>query len=72
MEVSGQEAYIIYFTHPERTKDYPAIVPNTLPYGMVPYALRRSSVQAASLRVQDGWLACDRDQPFTMRLHESK
>jgi len=59
--VSGQNAYIFYFTHPERTRDFQ--------HGdTVPYRYRRSSVQAAELTVEGDVLCCDRDAPFTMTL----
>ncbi len=55
---SGDEAYIFYFTHPERLT------------GQEPpsYGTRRSSIQAAQLDVVDGKLVCDRDRPFELKL----
>jgi hypothetical protein len=50
--VQGDEAYIFYFTHPERTNDKAA--DNS-------YAMRRSSIQAARLDVVGGVLVCDLD-----------
>jgi len=49
--VSGERAWIFYFTHPDRTgSDHPTI------------RSRRSSVQVAELAVVDGHLVCDRDR----------
>lgn len=54
--VHGGHAYIFYFTHPEVTKaqrqdaDF-----------LWEYRHRRSSLQVAELKVQDGGLYCDRD-----------
>ncbi|GAA4491419.1 glycoside hydrolase [Microbacterium panaciterrae] len=50
--VSRDEAVIFYFTHPGRTSGSPA----------ESYETRRSSIQAARLRVVDGTLICDRDE----------
>jgi hypothetical protein len=53
--VQGEKAYIFYFTHPDReshTAD------------TVTYAERRTSIQAAILRAEDGTLKCDRDEAF--------
>lgn len=64
--VTGDKAYIFYFTHPGRrfhTKDF--MDEN----GNIPYEYRRSSIQAAELEVTDGQLTVkDRDQPFTIYL----
>ncbi len=59
--VCGARAFIIYFTHPD-TQDFP------LRKGIMPYAARRSSIQAAELEVKDGRLLCDRDKPFDIEL----
>ena len=49
--VDGEDAWIFYFTHPERPgKDHPT------------ERSRRSSIQVARLDVEDGNLVCDRDQ----------
>ncbi|GAA2102238.1 family 43 glycosylhydrolase [Microlunatus panaciterrae] len=49
--VCADRAWIFYFTHPDRTgQEHPTI------------RSRRSSIQAAELRVVDGRLVCDRDQ----------
>jgi hypothetical protein len=64
--VQGERAYIFYFTHPEehRTADRPR--PGF--EDMVPYAARRTSLQAAQLVVRDGRLTCDRDEAFDFAL----
>jgi len=53
--VAGDRALIFYFTHPDG-QDHPSRD------GVMPYAARRSSIQVAELRVQDGRLSCDRDR----------
>jgi len=58
--VQDEEAYIFYFTHPER-KEHGEPVNS--------YATRRSSIQAARLDVVDGILVCDRDEAFELSLH---
>lgn len=57
--VQGEEAYIFYFTHPERIGDWQS---------NDSYATRRSSIQVARLDVQDGILTCDRDEDFELAL----
>lgn len=57
--VSGDHAYLFYFTHPGRRgaaarKDG--------------YEQRRSSIQVVELELVDGWLRCDRDKPTRIRL----
>lgn len=55
----GNEAYIFYFTHPDRKE------------GASPekgYAQRRTSIQVARLDVKDGVLVCDRDELFELAL----
>jgi beta-xylosidase len=63
--VVGEKAYVFYFTHPGRTKHTEAGMDEN---GVIPYALRRSSIQAAELVIQDGTLVCDREKPFDFRL----
>ncbi|WP_339278732.1 glycosyl hydrolase [Paenibacillus sp. FSL W8-1187] len=58
--VSGDEAYIFYFTHPGRSQ--------TEAGGKAGYEQRRSSVQAARLEVRDGRLVCDRNEVFELNL----
>ncbi|MEP7765713.1 hypothetical protein [Sanguibacter sp. 25GB23B1] len=55
----GAVAYVFYFTHPERHGEL---------RDPVGYGERRTSVQVATLRVVDGRLTCDRDEPTTPRL----
>ncbi len=57
--VSGDRAYLFYFTHPGRRgpdakKDI--------------YDQRRSSIQVAELEFKNGWLVCDRDKPTSILL----
>jgi hypothetical protein len=57
--ISGDRAFLFYFTHPGRggadgQRD--------------PVELRRSSIQVVELEYKDGWLTCDRDQPTHIRL----
>jgi hypothetical protein len=59
--VSGDRAYIIYFTHPY-TEDAPER------NGVSPLSNRHTALQAAELEVQNGRLVCDRDRPFRIRL----
>jgi hypothetical protein len=56
--VQGDEAYIFYFTHPDRGEGTPV---NS-------YADRRTSLQVARLDVKDGLLVCDRDEAFVLQL----
>jgi len=65
-------AYVVYFTHPGRAELFrdaalgagsgPEIGPTVTP------AERRSSIQAARVRVVAGHLVCERDEPFVMDL----
>ncbi len=64
--VQGDEAYIFYFTHPQRTKGSESIpAPAT---DVEPYALRRTSIQVARLDITDGKMICDRNAVFPFRL----
>lgn len=56
--VAGDVGYAFYFTHP-------CAVPGLEDES---YATRRSSVQVAALRVVDGMLHCDRDEPVDLHL----
>ena len=64
----GDCGYVFYFTHPMRTGDYRTRVNECLPYGQVPYQMRRSSIQAAKIRVECGILLCDRNAPLDIQL----
>lgn len=65
--VLGDRAYIFYFTHPGRVKHTEAPAGKD---GVIPYDLRRSSIQVAPLRIVDGTLVCDRDKPFDFWLSD--
>lgn len=52
--VAGEDAFVFYFTHPERTSDDSTW--NTS------YRARRSSIQVARASVVNGRLRCDRDE----------
>jgi hypothetical protein len=52
--VSGDRAYVFYFTHPGRRG------PDGRQDG---YEQRRSSIQVAELEYRDGLITCDRDKP---------
>lgn len=52
--VSGDRAYLFYFTHPGRVNTEPA---DDL------YEQRRSSIQVVELEYKDGEITCDRDKP---------
>jgi hypothetical protein len=54
--VVGDDAFVFYFTHPERLPGAPAR--DDL------YSHRRSSIQAARARVAEGRLVCHRDEPL--------
>ena len=58
--VSGDEAYVFYFTHPGR------LGPEA--EGKNGYEQRRSSVQVARLDVNNGELVCDRNESFELNL----
>ena len=59
--VVDNKAYIFYFTHPGRRShgDAPAAE-----NGIIPFDLRRSSIQAAQLEFKNETLVCDRNKPF--------
>ncbi len=63
--VSGDKAYVFYFTHPGR-KRHDKADPDER--GIIPFNLRRSSIQVAELIFKDGTLVCDREKPFNLRL----
>jgi lysophospholipase L1-like esterase len=60
--VSGDRAYVFYFTHPGRRSDIPK---DDL------YQQRRSSIQVAELEYKDGLLSCERDKPTFIELRPS-
>lgn len=57
--VSGDRAFLFYFTHPGRRGD--GADRDTTEQ-------RRSSIQVVELQFADGWLTCDRDLPTRIRL----
>ncbi|SFF01185.1 Glycosyl hydrolases family 43 [Chitinophaga sp. CF118] len=59
--VVDDKAYVIYFTHPGRKFHGEDKVNED---GIVPYSRRRSSIQVAELKFENGTLVCDRDAPF--------
>ena len=59
IEVNDGKAYIFYFTHPERTKEN--MENNT-------GDLKRSSIQVAELKAENGVLTCDRNADFDFEL----
>lgn len=65
--VQGDEAYIFYFTHPDKNK-----VVETKVNNVTPYEHRRSSIQVAKLEMVDGQLVCDRDKAFDFILQPEK
>ncbi|ACT01664.1 glycosyl hydrolase [Paenibacillus sp. JDR-2] len=66
--VQGDEAFIFYFTHPERDEEYYKIG-YTLE-DMEPYKYRRTSIQVARLSIVDEELVCQRDEPFDFHLRQ--
>jgi len=63
--VVKDKAYIFYFTHPGRKTHMDSPME---PNGVVPYNLRRSSIQVAELKVNENKLVCNRDEPFDFYL----
>lgn len=63
--VSGNRAFIIYFTHPYG-QNYPEV------NGFMSMPAKTSAIQAAELFVVDGKLVCDRDRPFKIDLKPPK
>lgn len=57
--VSGNRAFLFYFTHPGRQNNTPK---DDL------YEQRRSSIQVVELEYKDGRLTCDRNKPTYIRL----
>ena len=64
--VIGDEAYIFYFTHPERTKHTDTTMDSR---GIIPFGQRRSSIQVARLNVDgDQLIVEDRNQGVAINL----
>ncbi len=59
--VSGERAYLFYFTHPGRAGTIKPEDKDSLD-------LRRSSIQVTELTEQDGRLECDRNRPVPIKL----
>jgi hypothetical protein len=56
--VSGDRAFLFYFTHPGKRPDAPTDF----------HEQRRSSIQVVELQLKDGWLTCNRDEPTHVSL----
>lgn len=65
--VINDKAYIFYFTHPGRKNHNEAPIGSN---GIIPFMLRRSSIQVAPLQFKNGTLVCDRNKPFDFWLTE--
>ena len=65
--VTGNNAYVFYFTHPGRKTHFAATMDAN---GMYPYQERRSSIEVAQLLYQDGTLKCVRNEDFDFHLSE--
>lgn len=61
--VQGEQAYVFYFTHPDRTPNK-----HFSPEETQPFDYKRSSLQVARLEVDGDILTCDRDAEFDFRL----
>ena len=53
-----------YFTHPGRQKDKPAAKGS--------FDDKRSVIQLAELKYENGEITCDRDKPVTIKLKHNK
>jgi predicted GH43/DUF377 family glycosyl hydrolase len=62
--VNNDRAYVFYFTHPGRQKDKPAAKNS--------FEDKRSVIQLAELKYNNGEISCDRDEPVTIRLTRGK
>jgi beta-xylosidase len=62
--VNNDKAYIFYFTHPGRRKDNPA--PRNS------FDDKRSVIQLAELKYNNGEITCDRNEPVKIRLKKPK
>jgi hypothetical protein len=65
--VLNDKAYVFYFTHPGRASHTTTILDED---GILPYTYRRSSIQVAELKVVNGWIVCNRDEPFNFYLDD--
>lgn len=57
--VSGEKAFVFYFTHPERTPGH---------RGEDNYRTRRSSIQVAELEYREGCIVCNRNRTLAIHL----
>lgn len=62
--VNDNKAYIFYFTHPGRRKDNPASKNS--------FNDKRSVIQLAELKYNNGEITCDRNEPVKIRLKNPK
>lgn len=60
--INDGKAYIFYFTHPDRV----------VGVNEDNYKTRRSSIQVAELKLEDGKICCDRDKPLLIYLKAPK
>jgi hypothetical protein len=58
--IADDRAFLFYFTHPGGDRHVPG------PDGIIPYALRRTSLQVARLTTDGRTLSCDRDAPVDL------
>ncbi|MET0244873.1 MAG: glycosyl hydrolase, partial [Flavitalea sp.] len=63
--VIDNKLYVFYFTHPGREKHGESPL-NKI--GNQPYEIRRSSIQVAELKFENGTLVSNRDEPFDFRM----
>jgi beta-xylosidase len=62
--VNNNKAYIFYFTHPGRRKDKSAAKGS--------FDDKRSVIQLAALKYENGEIICDRDAPVNIKLQKNK
>lgn len=62
--VNADKAYVYYFTHPGRRKDKPAARNS--------FDDKRSVIQVAELKYNNGVITCDRDEMLSIRLKPGK
>ncbi|TDG35363.1 glycosyl hydrolase [Pedobacter changchengzhani] len=68
--VAGDKIYVFYFTHPgwEKEGGWANEKDKLDEDGILPYHYRRSSIQVAEIKIENGILTCDRDAPFNFYL----
>jgi predicted GH43/DUF377 family glycosyl hydrolase len=62
--VNNDRAFVFYFTHPGRRKDKPAAKGS--------FDDKRSVIQVAELKLVNGEIVCDRDEPVSIKLQNKK